>query len=102
VEGACRSIVRDPERKAVVDRVIIVEGHTHLFQVVDALRTASRLARRLDGGKQERDQNGNDRDHDEQLDQGEAATISHGYTPQANEFGSSGEPLRRYHDSRTQ
>jgi hypothetical protein len=40
-----------------------------LFQVVDALHPPPGLARRLDGGQEQGDQDGDDGDDDEQLDQ---------------------------------
>jgi hypothetical protein len=40
-----------------------------------ALFGAGRLAGSLNGRQQESDENANDGDHDQQLDQGEAATV---------------------------
>jgi hypothetical protein len=40
-----------------------------LRDIVDATGPAGRLTGRLNGGKQQRDQNANDRDNDKQLNQ---------------------------------
>ena len=47
-----------------------------LLQVVRALGPTGRLAGRLDGGQQEGDQDRDDRDHHQQFDQRESATMS--------------------------
>jgi hypothetical protein len=49
-------------------------GQSDLLQVVHALRPPRRLARRLDGGQQQRDQDRGDRNHHQQLDQRETTT----------------------------
>ena len=62
-------------------RVVVVDGQAELLEVVDALRPPGRLARRLDGGQQQGDQDRDDRDHHQQLDQREGssrATSRHG------------------------
>jgi hypothetical protein len=46
-----------------------------LLQVVDALHPPRRLARRLNGGQEERDQDRDDRDHDQQLDECEPSYL---------------------------
>jgi hypothetical protein len=51
-----------------------VQGQSDLFQVVDALGSAGRLASGLHGGQQERDQYRDNGDHDQKLDQRESAT----------------------------
>jgi hypothetical protein len=43
--------------------VKVVHGQRDLFEVVLALQPAGRLARRLNGGQQQRDQNADDRDY---------------------------------------
>ncbi len=59
-------------RKRVVCREVIVQGQTDLLQVVRALNAPGRLARRLHGREQERDQHRDDGDDHQQLDQSEA------------------------------
>jgi len=54
--------------------VVVHRRQRELLEVVDALRAAGRLARRLDGGQEQGDQHGDDRDHHQQLDQREAST----------------------------
>jgi len=44
--------------------VVIAHGEPELLQVVDALGPPGRLTPRLHGRQQERDQNGDDYDHD--------------------------------------
>ena len=61
-------------REDQVDVVEVVQGDAELLQVVDALRAAGRLARRLHGRQQQGDQDGDDRDHHQQLDQRETMT----------------------------
>jgi hypothetical protein len=51
-----------------------VQREADLFQVIGALRAAGRLAGGLHGRQQERDENGDDGDHHQQLDQGEGWT----------------------------
>jgi hypothetical protein len=53
--------------------MIVVQCQPNLLEVVDALGPPGRLARRLDCGQEQGDQHGDDRDHDEQLNQREAA-----------------------------
>src|SRR5262249_25308400 len=53
-------------------RVVVIEqGQTDLFEVVYTLSPARGLSSTLNRRKQKRDQHGNDRDHYQQLDQGE-------------------------------
>jgi hypothetical protein len=52
-----------------------VAGQADLFQVVGALGTTGRLARRLHGREQQGDQYGDDGDHHQQLDQREATMV---------------------------
>jgi hypothetical protein len=59
-----------------VDLVVVVEGEADLLQVVDAPGPPRRLARRLDGGQQQGDQDGDDRDDHQQLDQREAPVVA--------------------------
>jgi hypothetical protein len=48
-----------------------VNGQRELLEVVLALHACGRFADLLHGGQKEPDQDGNNRDHDEQLDQRE-------------------------------
>ena len=73
-DGPCRRGCVPPERERVVGVVVVVQGEADLLQVVDALRPAGGLARRLDGGQEQGDQHGDDRDDHQQLDQGEGRT----------------------------
>src|SRR5262249_32355118 len=52
-------------------------GQRDLLQVVDALRAAGGLARRLDRGQEQRNQDGDNRDDHQQLDQRKASS-THG------------------------
>ena len=54
--------------------MIVVQRQAELLEVVDALGPAGGLARRLDRGQEQADQDGDDGDDDQQLDQGEAGT----------------------------
>jgi len=54
--------------------MVVVQRQAELLHVVDALRTAGRLAGRLDGGQEQADQDGNDGDHHQEFDQRETAT----------------------------
>ena len=47
----------------------VERGQAELLEVVHALRAAGRLACRLHGGQEQRDQDRDDRDHDQQFDQ---------------------------------
>jgi hypothetical protein len=58
-----------------------VNAKTQLLQVVDALGAACRFPRRLNRRQQECDQNGDDRNHNEKLDQCKPATPAHGHPP---------------------
>jgi hypothetical protein len=65
------------QRRHAVDVHVIGHRQGDLLEVVGALGAAGGLARRLDGRQQEGDQDGDDGDHDQQLDQGEAAMSAH-------------------------
>jgi hypothetical protein len=45
--------------------VVVLERHAHLLQVVDALRSPSCFARRLNGGQEQLYEHANDRNNDE-------------------------------------
>jgi hypothetical protein len=53
--------------------MVIVERQTDLLEVVAALHSPGRLARRLHGRQQHRDQDADDRDDHEELNQRKAA-----------------------------
>ena len=53
--------------------VVVVRGYTELLQVVGALRPPRRLSGSLNRGKQQRDQDADNRDHYQEFHQGEAA-----------------------------
>jgi len=72
------------QREDGVRGEVVVHGQPQLLEVVRALGSPGRFARRLHGGQEQRDQDGNDRDHDQQFDQSKSAhgAVSwHGYTP---------------------
>jgi len=54
--------------------VIALDREAELLQIIEALRAAGGLARRLDGGQEQRDQDGDDGNDDQQLDQGETTS----------------------------
>ena len=58
-------------RQAALGVVAVVARQGELLQVVAALDAGGGLAHLLDGRHQQADQNGDDGDHDEQLDQRE-------------------------------
>jgi hypothetical protein len=51
--------------------VMVLPGQADLLELIRALSASSRFARRLNGRQQQRDQNADDRNHDQQLDQSE-------------------------------
>src|SRR5262249_4101325 len=70
-----------PHRERVLLFVVTVQGDAHLLEVVGALAPPRRLAGCLDGGEQQGDQDGDDRDYHQQLDQRETAPLAcHGET----------------------
>ena len=50
-------------REDIVRACVVVQRQPDLFLVVDALNPPRRLAGRLDGGQEQRDQDGDDGDH---------------------------------------
>ena len=56
-------------RKMPAHRVVLRGGQADLLEIVAALRSAGRFARRLHRGQKQRDQNADDRDHHQQFDQ---------------------------------
>ena len=63
---------RATRRKTLVRVMIILHGKSKVFQVVCALHSPRRLARRLHRRKKKTDQNANNGDHDEEFDKGKA------------------------------
>ena len=59
-----------------MNRVKTVNGKSDLLQVVAAGRPIGGLSHSLNRGQQQTDQNSDDRDHDQQLDQGETALFA--------------------------
>ena len=59
-----------------MDIVIVLGREGELLQIIDALNPPRRLARRLNGGKQQGNQNGDDRDDHEKLDQRERTPMT--------------------------
>src|SRR5262249_49792935 len=68
-------------REAAVSPVEVVGGEGNLFEVVDALEAGGGFTHFLHRGHQEADQDGNDGDHNQELDQGKP-TSSHDTTPE--------------------
>ena len=58
--------------------MVVVQGQADLLQVVDALGAAGGLARRLHGGQEQADQDGDDGDHHQQFDQRETGAAEGG------------------------
>ena len=56
--------------------LVVQHGQADLLEAADALCTPRGLARRLDGGEEQGDQDSDDRDHDQELDQGETVLLS--------------------------
>ena len=75
-----RSIIRDRERgpqwEGTHGLVVIVQAQTNLLEIVCALDPSRRLARRLHGGQEQGNQDGDDRNHDKELDEREAASTN--------------------------
>jgi len=70
--------------KTAVGIVKVVHPDPLLLQVVHTLRPPRRLAGRLDGGQQQRNQDADDRDHDQQLDQRETVMWRRSHVDLAN------------------
>jgi len=66
--------------KAPFGPLVVVQGQPHLFEVVRAAHAGGSLADLLHGGEQEADEDGDDGDHHQQLDQGEARPSFHGWS----------------------
>ncbi len=56
--------------------MIAVHRQPDLFQIIGALRPPRRLACRLDRGQQQRNQDRDDRDHDQEFDEREPRTTN--------------------------
>jgi hypothetical protein len=63
---------RGQGRQVLVGVVVVVGGQAELLEVIGALRSRRGLAHLLHGGQEQRDQDGDDRDHHQQLDEREA------------------------------
>jgi hypothetical protein len=55
--------------------MVVVQREAELLEVVGALDAAGRLSGGLDGRQQQRNQDGDDRDHHQKLDQRKSAAI---------------------------
>ena len=69
VNAQVHHVLRRTHREHIVRRVVVVQGEPDLFEIVGALNPPRRLARSLDGRQEQRDQDRDDRDHDQQLDE---------------------------------
>ncbi len=69
-----KSAPADSERVHAQGIVIILQGETDLLEVVGATDPPRGLSGRLNGRQQQRDQDGDDRDHHQELDQCETRT----------------------------
>ena len=67
------AVHRCSHREHAAHVMVVVHGNAELLQVVAALAAASRLTGRLNGRKQQGDEGRDNRDHHQQLDQGEAS-----------------------------
>ena len=56
--------------------MVIMHRQTNLFEIVLALRSTGSFTGLLDGGQQQGDENGDDRNHHQQFDQGKRSTWS--------------------------
>jgi hypothetical protein len=65
----------DGRRLRVVRVVHVVGAQAELLEVVTALDAGRGLAHLLDGWQEQADQDGDDGDHHQQLDQGEARAV---------------------------
>jgi hypothetical protein len=52
--------------------MVVVQRNAELLEIIPALGTAGSLASGLNGRQQQRDEDADDRNHDQQLDQGKA------------------------------
>ena len=75
--GPHGTVVVGSRGESVLAAEYVVQAEANLLFIVHALRAAGRFAGALDGGKEQGDQDRDDRDHDEQLDQGEATALCH-------------------------
>src|SRR5262245_40463996 len=72
LEGRVGERIGMPRRqKLLVVVAVLVDGQRHLVEVILALRPLGGLANLLDGGEEQADQDGDDRNDDKQLDQRE-------------------------------
>ena len=81
IAGVAAVWIADPHpapatsRKELLCVLVLQAGGRHLLQIVGADRPPGRLAGGLHGRQQQRDQNADDRNHDQQLDQRETAPL---------------------------
>lgn len=73
-----------------------MQGQRELFEIVPTLRSAGCFARLLNGGQQQGNQDGDDRDDDKQFDQSEASGTEtmagrHGRLQEIETSGATGE-----------
>src|SRR5262249_51418855 len=73
-------------REAALGVVVGVQGQADLLQVVAAEDPGGRRPDLLDGRQEEADQDGDDADHDKQLDQCEGSSSAHGVPPAPAHF----------------
>ena len=70
---AVRPVIDESRWERAVRVVVVVQGQAELLEVVGAVHAAGGLADLLHRRQQQADQDGDDRDHHQQLDQREAA-----------------------------
>src|SRR5439155_24041660 len=75
--GGAGAQVSERRQLALVGIVVVVHRQGNLLEIVLALGTGRGLADLLHGRQQQADQDGDDRDHHQQLDQGESLTTTH-------------------------
>src|SRR5690606_9754866 len=72
--GVVAAGTQQGRREHVGDIVVVVQRQAHLLHVVFALRAASGFAGLLNRGQQQGDEDGDDRDHHQQLNQCKAGS----------------------------
>ena len=75
-----------PARQAFLDVVAVVHRQANLLEVVLALRAGRGLADFLDGGQQQADEDGDDRDDHQQFDEREPGSTAHVISPGTSEM----------------
>ena len=69
--------VEPPGRQHSGCRNVVVDRQADLLEIVGAGNAPGGLARSLDRGKKQRNENRNDGDHDQQFDQGKRTARAH-------------------------